>query len=324
MSLREYLKWKAIPLLFCCIGMLFLFWFLAASGVSAAFMQILFGGFFLFGVLSVSTAYLLQKRKLERLETLLQSLPEQYLAGEVLPPPASGVERYYYEVMKSVSRSAINAAETAKKEKEEYLEYVEQWIHEIKTPLTACSLILSNQKNGGKHSIAAEIKRADNLTETILYYARLRTMDRDIRVESFSAAAFVEEAVKNQMEILIAAGISVELDGDFVIYSDKKSLSFIIQQLLINAAKYCPRCHICIMAQNDQISVEDNGIGIPSYEITRITDRGFTGTNGEAFPNSTGMGLYIVNQLCRRLEIGFSVLSERGKYTRFVLDFRKE
>ena len=204
------------------------------------------------------------------------------------------------------------------------MEYVEQWIHEIKTPLTACSLILSNQENGGKHSIAAEIKRADNLTETILYYARLRTMDRDIRVESFSAAAFIEEAVKNQMEILIAAGISVELDGDFVIYSDKKSLSFIIQQLLINAAKYCPRCHICIMAQNDQISVEDNGIGIPSYEITRITDRGFTGTNGETFPNSTGMGLYIVNQLCRRLEIGFSILSERGKYTRFVLDFRKE
>lgn len=133
----------------------FLFWFLAASGVSAGFIQVLFGGCFLFGILSVSTAYLLQKRKLERLETLLQSLPEQYLAGEVLPPPSSGVERYYYEVMKSVSRSAINAAETAKQEKEEYLEYVEQWIHEIKTPLTACSLILSNQENGGKHSIAA-------------------------------------------------------------------------------------------------------------------------------------------------------------------------
>ena len=82
------------------------------------FIQVLFGGyFFVWNFVSQYCVSITKKEKLERLETLLQSLPEQYLAGEVLPPPSSGVERYYYEVMKSVSRSAINAAETAKQEK---------------------------------------------------------------------------------------------------------------------------------------------------------------------------------------------------------------
>jgi signal transduction histidine kinase len=67
--------------------------------------------------------------------------------------------------------------------------------------------------------------------------------------------------------------------------------------------------------------VEDNGIGIPAHELSRMTERGFTGTNGRRLGGSTGMGLYIVNELCKRLGITLTADSVQGKYTRICLSF---
>lgn len=330
MKLREYLKWKILLFLLGGIGMIFLLCFLLISGVSCAFTAVLYGGIFLFTGICTAVDYLVQSKRIARLDALIDSLPDRYLLGEVLPLPASVVERYYYRAMKSISRSAVDAAQTARREKEEYLEYVERWIHELKTPLTACSLILSNQGRNCREKAcqalarcSGEIKKADNLTENILYYARLRSAAEDTRAARFSVGELLEKAVKSQMQVLIAAGISVEIEGDFTAWSDEKSVSYMIQQLLVNAAKYCPGCRIQMRAENNRIEVEDDGIGVPSYEVERITDRGFTGSNGQKFPNSTGMGLYIVKMLCERLGIGLGIESEAGTYTRFVFEFSK-
>ena len=115
--------------------------------------------------------------------------------------------------MQILSRSAIAAVEQARREKDEYCDYVESWIHELKMPLTACSLILAN--DGDVRKLKRELKRADNLTENILYYARLRSVEHDTQIGKLQVAAVMDAAVKSQMELLIAAGISVEVDGDF-------------------------------------------------------------------------------------------------------------
>lgn len=86
---------------------------------------------------------------------------------------------------------------------------MESWIHEIKTPLTACSLILAG--DGDPRKLRRELKRADNLTESILWYARMRTAEKDTVIQKIQAASVMEEAVKSQKELLIAAGNSVEI-----------------------------------------------------------------------------------------------------------------
>lgn len=105
-------------------------------------------------------------------------------------------------------------------------------------------------------------------------------------------------------------------------YSDDKALCFIIKQLLINAAKYCPGCLIQITAEDGIITVQDNGIGIPAHELKRVTERGFTGTNGRKAASSTGMGLYIVRELCEKLDIDLKIESVQGSYTKISLSFR--
>ena len=190
----------------------------------------------------------------------------------------------------------------------------------MKTPLTACGLILAN--GGDVRKLKPELRRADNLTESILYYARLRTAQKDTQIKRFQVSEVMEEAVKSQMELMIASKMRVETEGGFEVYSDSKALCFMLKQLLINAAKYCPGCLVRLSARGGVITVEDNGIGIPSHEISRVTQRGFTGTNGRRLGGSTGMGLYIVKELCQRLDMDMKVESQLGAYTKVILTFQ--
>lgn len=319
MKLRDFIGSKAVALCFLGIAVIGTSGLMAASGAGRQTVFFLLGGSVLLISLWLVASFLVERRRIKRLERMAQQMEESYLLGELLPEPQDVVERAYFDVMKTVSRSAIGKVEDAQRAQEEYMDYVEQWIHEVKTPLTACSLILAN--GGDTRKLRRELKRADNLTENVLYYARMRTAEKDTVIREISVASIIDEAVKSQMELLIGAGIRVQASGDFMANTDDKALCFILKQLLVNCAQYCPDCTVTISAENGRITVEDNGIGIPSHELPRVTERGFTGTNGRTRGTSTGMGLYIVHELCERLNIELTIESEQGSFTRFRLVF---
>ncbi len=385
MSAREYLASKAVTLCFLGIGGILFAGIMLMAGTGTELVGVCAAAYLTLVSSWLLVGGLLESSRLRALEKLIEELPEKYLLGEVLPQPADGVEKRYFRIMRELSRSAVGIAEQAMREKEEYCDYVEGWIHEIKTPLTACSLILSN--DGDVYKLRRELKRADNLTESILYYARLRTAEKDVKIREFAVAQIMEEAVKSQMELLVAAGISVETEGDFMVSSDPKSLGFILKQLLINCAKYCPGCRVRMTAEDRVLRVCDDGPGIPSHELPRVTERGFTGsggagrgflsgkgcgtgkdsgtakgcgtgkdsgiredsridngigvtrdsqTDGSSGSGSgyrtgkeygmrpeggTGMGLYIVSELCARLGISLQIRSVQGEFTCVSLSF---
>lgn len=168
---------------------------------------------------------------------------------------------------------------------------------------------------------AVEQARADNLTESILTYAKLRTAEKDTQISLVPLRAACDQAVREEMELLIAAGISVSIQGDGRGFTDPKLLVFILKQLLINCAKYCPGCQIQMELSEDGLILEDNGPGIPVHELRRVTERGFTGAAGRSQGRSTGMGLYIVSQLCQKLNIRMEISSQEGSFTRFAFQF---
>lgn len=258
-------------------------------------------------------------RRIRTLKERVNALPEKYLIGETMERPRDALELEYYLIMKEISRSAIGAVEQARAEKEDYCEYVESWVHEIKTPLTACSLILSNGADAGK--LRRELRRADNLTEMILTYAKLRTAEKDTQITKNNLRSICNQAVQEEMELLISAGISIFIDGDCEVYTDTKLFIFALKQLLINCAKYCSNCQIHMVMTEGKLTFEDNGPGIPDHELQRVTERGFTGAIGRKHGQSTGMGLYIVKQLCEKLNISMEITSIEGRFTRFTFVF---
>lgn len=319
MSFRDYLASKAISLCIAGIGMLYLVLVCRLCGIPLSLLLILLlSRAFVFLCCTVFN-WRRTNQHLRTLKDRLDTLPEKHLIGETLERPRDAVALEYYLLMKEISRSAIGAVEQARADKQDYCDYVESWVHEIKTPLTACSLILSNGADTAK--LRRELRRADNLTETILTYAKLRTAEKDTQISRIHLRSVCDQAVREEMELLIAAEISVCIDGEATVYTDSKLLVFILKQLLINCAKYCHACQVRILLENNRLIFQDNGPGIPTQELPRVTQRGFTGSAGRSHGQSTGMGLYIVSQLCQKLNIGMEVSSQEGSFTRFVFQF---
>ena len=211
MSFQDYLASKAITLCMGAIGILYLtliFW-LCGLSLSLLLILLLSGAFVLLACMLL--CWQRADRRLRMLRRRLDAMPEKYLIGETLPRPRDAMELQYDLLMREISRSAIGAVEQARAETQDTCDYVESWVHEIKTPLTACSLILAN---GGKPSkLRRELRRADNLTETILTYAKLRTVEKDTQISLADLRTVCDQAVREEMELLIAAGISVAIEG---------------------------------------------------------------------------------------------------------------
>ncbi len=319
MRFGSYLSAKAVSLCAAGIGGLYLLLVLYLTHVAAPLIVLLLlsGGLVLFFCLVIGWRQ--TDKRLRALQARLRAMPDKYLIGETLERPRDAVALEYYLLMQEISRSAIGAVEQARAEKQDYCDYVEQWVHEIKTPLTACSLILAN--HGEPAKLRRELRRADNLTETILAYARLRTAEKDTQIAPVSLRHACGQAVQEEMELLIAAGIGVTVEGEGSVYTDAKLLIFILKQLLINCAKYCPACRIRISLEAHALTLEDNGPGIPAHELPRVTERGFTGAAWRTGGRSTGMGLYIVRELCQRMGISMEIESKEGQYTRFRFQF---
>ncbi|MGN0203605.1 MAG: sensor histidine kinase [Coprococcus sp.] len=319
MSFWDYIGAKAISLCMAGMGGMYLILVAYFCGIPFSMLLILLSSGMIVILFCVIIGWKRADRRLRMLRSRLDTLPEKYLIGETLERPRDTLELEYYLMMKEISRSAIGAVEQTRAEKQDYCDYVESWVHEIKTPLTACSLILANDAEPAK--LRRELRRADNLAETILTYAKLRTAEKDTQISCIALHRVCDQAIREEMELLIAADIGVSIDGEASVYTDSKLLMFILKQLLINCAKYCPGCQIDIVLTEGSLTFADNGPGIPAHELSRVTERGFTGAVGRNHGQSTGMGLYIVGELCKMLNISLEIDSKEHHFTRFVFHF---
>ena len=316
MKLSAYLRSHLIAL--CLVALFLAGWcvFAALAGVNGMVILLTALAVSLGAAAVLVCGYISADRRLKKLQRVADELERPYLLGEVLQRPVNAVELEYFDIMKTVSRSAIDAAESAARQRDEYRAYVEKWVHEIKTPLTACQLILAG--GGDESKLRAQLRRADNTAESILWYARLQSAGASTQIAEVSVRAAADEAVKSEMELLIAAGVSVNTEGDFTACTDGKALVFMIKQLLVNSAKYCRGGKVWICAGQGVLTVEDNGSGILPHELPKIFNRGYTGSNGSG---GTGMGLYLVKQTCSALGISLTAQSEKGRFTRFTFVF---
>lgn len=318
MKLSAYLRSHLIAL--CLVALFLAGWcvFAALAGVNGMVILLTALAVALCAAAVLACGYISADRRLKKLQRVADELERPYLLGEVLQRPENAVELEYFNIMKTVSRSAIDAAESAARQRDEYRAYVEKWVHEIKTPLTACQLILAG--GGDESKLRAQLRRADNTAESILWYARLQSAGASTQIAEVSVRAAADEAVKSEMELLIAAGVSVNTEGDFTACTDGKALVFMIKQLLVNSAKYCRGGKVWICAGQGVLTVEDNGSGILPHELPKIFNRGYVGSNGSG---GTGMGLYLVKQTCSALGISLTAQSEKDRFTRFTFVFPK-
>lgn len=267
-------------------------------------------------------------RYLKNLTHTIDGLDKKYLLSEVINEPRFQEERIINEVLKECNKSMHENVKYYKDEQIEYREYIETWVHEIKTPIASAKLILENDDSNLSSRINYEMKGVEGFIEQVLYYARSSDVSKDYIIKKFSLRNVVMKAVKNNSRDFINRNIKLNIkEVEGTIFSDAKWVEFIINQIIINAVKFSipNKGEVSIFSKINEnniiLTIEDNGVGISEKDIDRVFEKGFTGENGRKFGKSTGIGLYLCKKLCDKLGIGISLISKEGLGTKVNIVF---
>ena len=309
-------------------GLVFgLLWLVEVPMVFIIFTEIIFLLFFL---ASLIWDYHRRSGYYNRLLQLLDRLDEKTLLMEIAERPGFFDAKIVSYILKQNNKYQNDKIAEMQKQSRDYRDFLDTWVHEIKTPITSARLIIENEKNPTTLKIEDELRKIDNFVELVLYYARSSDVEKDFKVENTTLKALVSTALKTYSKPIIQAGGRIHMDGmDIPVCADSKSCSFIIGQVISNAIKYrqeefCLEFRSQVQKNRIALLIHDNGIGISKADLSRVFDKGFTGENGRRFSKSTGIGLYLCKKLCDRMNIAISISSEKGQGTTVALYFPTE
>ncbi len=271
--------------------------------------------------------YLRIRSRLQELESIMDGLDKKYLFAECVPGGRDAYERCLLELSHRAGRAMIAAVSDAEAARKAYREYVESWVHEMKTPITAAGLICRNIDAGNRRKLSGELAQIEAHVERALFYARAESPEKDFMICQVNLEELAAQAIGQYRALLIQSGIRVETrDLEQTVYTDSKWTVFILGQLLQNAARYRSEEPVVTvwagkLGTQVQLAVQDNGIGIAEHELPRVFERGYTGSNGRIRGGSTGMGLYLCRKLTERLGMDLRIASESGCGTTVTITF---
>jgi signal transduction histidine kinase len=232
------------------------------------------------------------------------------------------------QLMDEMRKKHIREMNTIQEKQKEHYDFIVSWFHEIKTPIAVLHLI--QQTDIDVNSLKEEIKKVENYVDQALYYAKLDSFNQDYDIESCDINGILKDTVKDHSKTFISKKIRIHMPAESLsVQSDSKWLKFIVNQLLTNSLKYTDNGgEIIIRAkeipQEKQLIIRDDGIGIRPEELPRIFNRGFTGEKGRKYSKSTGMGLYLAQQLSNKLGHYITCTSEVNSYTEFIIHFPRD
>lgn len=273
--------------------------------------------------------YYSKKNYYDTVKSRIKELQEEYLIMEVLPKADFTEANILEDVIRDIGKSMLENVNKYKYLQEDYKDFIELWIHEIKIPIATSKMIVENNKNEITASINEELDKIDNYTEQALFYARSNTVEKDYIVRKIQLKEIVNASVLKNKSQLIQNKISIDIKGlEEIVYTDSKWCIFIINQIIQNSIKYSKNADRQIeiygerKKENIILYIKDNGIGIKESEITRVFEKGFTGENGRITgKKSTGIGLYLCKKLCDKLCIGLELNSKKDEGTEVKLIF---
>lgn len=262
--------------------------------------------------------YQIKKRYYDELQKTIEELDEKYLITEIMKTPNFVEGKILKNILGQVDKSMHEQVNKYKYLQEDYKEFIELWIHEVKLPLTTSKMIIENNKNKVTRSIEEELDSIENYVEQALFYARSSAVEKDYYIRKCNLKDIVNESIKKNKTSLIEEKVDINIhDLDNVVSTDSKWIVFILGQIIQNSVKYRNKkslLNIEVYSEpkkdNTVLYIKDNGIGIKKEEISRVFDKGFTGTNGRlSGKKSTGIGLYLCRNLCEKLGVSINVKS---------------
>ena len=168
--------------------------------------------------------------------------------------------------------------------------------------------------------LASELFRVEQYTDLALSYLRLGSDATDYVIRSCSLMKICARRPGGTPASSSAAGCPWTCGRrDLTVLTDEKWLQLVVEQVLSNAVKYAPGGRVTVYTRGQNLVIADDGVGISREDLPRVFDKSFTGGNGRLEGRSTGIGLYLCREICRRLGHTITIDSEPGQGTRVTI-----
>ncbi len=275
--------------------------------------------------------YFRKKNFYDNLLANIESLDKSYLVLETLSKPEFYEGELLYQALYEVNKSMNENVRLIEEHLQDFKEYIEMWIHEVKIPLSTLVLISNNHKEQFDKKTKLQLKRLEDYIDQVLYYARSENAEKDYLIKEVDLSKVIKNVgLKNMDEILENKIDYIVENVQYKILTDSKWLEFILGQIVNNSIKYkrnIDNSYIKIFVQDGEktttLVIEDNGIGIKESDLKQVFDKSFTGENGRNTNKSTGMGLFIAKNMCKKLGHKIDIESKYNQYTKVYITFAK-
>jgi signal transduction histidine kinase len=242
-------------------------------------------------------------------------------------------DRKQAEQLGSQNRSLTESLRIAQDLADQQRSFVSMVAHEIRTPLAIIDghahrlqRVPAHSASGGSpdaaNKIRSSVKRLTGVIDKVLCAARFEAGRTPYAPAWLDLAGLLEDICESQLEIMPSRRIEQDFDRlQDKIFGDRKLLDHVFTNLISNALKYSPESEqIWVSARQDddgvEISVRDQGVGIPEDELASIYERFFRARTSTGIVG-TGYGLHIVKQFIELHHGRIDLTSREGEGSTF-------
>lgn len=154
-------------------------------------------------ILGLFFLYFKKKRFYEKTLKTLDEMDKKYLLPEMIEKPDFLEGKILKRILEDMGKSMTEHVNEFKFLTEDYKEYIELWIHEIKIPIATSKMVIENNKNEATKSIDEELDKIDDYTEQALFYARSNTVEKDYIIKKSNLEKIINNVLfKNKKEFI--------------------------------------------------------------------------------------------------------------------------
>jgi len=217
-------------------------------------------------------------------------------------------------------------------------DFVANVSHELRTPLTVLSGYLETLADSAELApkwdkamgqMQDQTQRMTTLINDLLILSRLETDDREAGQKPVQLLPLLEHIVADAKVLSgdRAHQFHIDCDANIQLMGRKDELRSAFANLVYNAVNYTPSDHkVSVLVDLNPlelvVKVKDNGEGIESRHIPRLTERFYRVDDGRSRDTGgTGLGLAIVKHILMRHDADLRIRSKPGKGSTFSCHF---
>lgn len=328
MKFTTYLKDKSYSIIISIISLSLILLLLAAFKVDKSLTYSITSILLVSYITIILIDYFRKSKFYKDLLGNIEALDKAYLVLETLSKPNFYEGELLYQALYEINKSMNEYVKSLELQTQDFKEYIEMWIHEVKIPISSLVLMAHNHSDKFDKKTIEQIRRIENYVDQVLYYVRSENAEKDYLIKETKLNKVISSVALKNKDDLLENKIDLIVDNiDINVNTDSKWLEFILNQVVNNSIKYhCKdNSYIKIYTEDNKdiinLIIEDNGIGIDSSDLPKVFNKTFTGHNGRGLAKSTGMGLFIAKNLCTKLGHKISIESKRNEYTKVIISF---